>query len=79
MGMYTIKKEKIIKHAVGDKVYVNFNDGVVLVEIKNILLDEYEIHIGGQVFWVKEHEVSLDAKKIKGVAPFFTPSFAMPF
>jgi len=50
----------------GENVYINFMDGVMIVEILNIIRNRYEIEVKGKKFLMKEEEVSKIAKVLKG-------------
>lgn len=61
-------------HKKGDNVYVNYNDGVMKVEILEENSDSYRIKIADRNFTMKENEVSSKPNKIKGVSAFRSAS-----
>ncbi len=63
-----------MKHKIGAEVFVNFDDGIMKFKIQNIRGSKYVISVRGAEFEMKENEVSLEAKRIKGVSPFVSVS-----
>ncbi len=61
-----------LRHKVGDEVYVNFNDGVKKSKILQTRGNKYVVNMGGVEIEMKENEVSLEAKVIKGVSPLLS-------
>jgi len=55
-------------HKKGDKVYVNYSDGIMEVKILDVYSNNYKIQVGGRTFFMREHQVSSEPKIIKGVS-----------
>ncbi len=63
------------KHKKGEKVYVNFNDGVKEVEILHVHRYGYLVNVSGLDYTMCFNEVSKEAKRMGGVPAIRTPSF----
>ena len=64
-----------MKFKKNEKVYVNFNDGVMQVEILHVHIDGYKINVSGRNFIMGFKEVSKTPSRIKGVPAIRTPSY----
>jgi len=64
-----------MKYKKGEKIYVNFNDGVMQTEILHVLRSGYKVEVSGREFTMGFNEVSKEAKILKGVPSIRTEAF----